>query len=33
MQLANMSVEQQIKNNLQEEKIKNFMNQLTGKRF
>ena len=32
-QLANMSVEQQIKNKLQQEKIQCFFNQLTGKKF
>jgi len=32
-QLANMSVEQQIKNKLQQEKITCFFNQLTGKKY
>ena len=32
-QLADMSVEQQIKNKLQQEKITCFFNQLTGKKF
>ena len=32
-QLANMSVEQQIKNELQQEKITCFFNQLTGKKY
>jgi len=32
-QLADMSVEQQIKNKLQQEKITCFLNQLTGKKF
>jgi hypothetical protein len=32
-QLADLSVEQQIKNKLQQEKITCFFNQLTGKKF
>ena len=32
-QLADMSVEQQIKNKLQQEKITCFFNQLTGKKY
>ncbi len=32
-QLPDMSVEQQIKNKLQQEKITCFLNQLTGKKF
>lgn len=32
-QLADMSVEQQIKNRLQQEKITCFFNQLTGKKY